>query len=337
MRLLDQTLLPERVEELNCTDVPRLAEAIRALRVRGAPALGVAGAYGVVLGALTGYGAATAAETLSAQRPTAVNLSWACRRVLAAGLDAAAMLAEAHRLADENATACVAMGRHGARLLAGVQGKRPVRLLTHCNTGMLACQGIGSAFGVARTAWEDGLLARLWIDETRPLLQGARLTAFEAKVLGMPHAVLPDGAAAVLMARGEVDAVIVGADRIAANGDTANKVGTAMLAVCARHYHLPFYVVAPTSTVDLGTATGAEIDIEQRDADEVLTAVGRVRLAPAGSDAYNPAFDVTSADLITAIITERGVASPPYPVSLPALAAADRAASAAMVPCDTPL
>jgi len=321
VRLLDQTLLPERVETRDCRDVGALAEAIRTLRVRGAPALGVAGAYGVVLGALTGAGAAASAAFLTAQRPTAVNLGWACERVLAAGgadpdapAGIAAMTAEAQRIEADNAAACEAMGRHGAALL----GER-VRLLTHCNTGMLACQGIGTAFGVARTAWEQGRLAQLWVDETRPLLQGARLTAFEAAALGMPHAVLPDGAAGSLMARGEVDVVAVGADRIAANGDTANKVGTYPLAVLAARHRVPFYVVAPTSTVDLATPDGEAIEIEQRDADEVRTALGRTRLAPADSPAYNPAFDVTPADLITAIVTERGVARPPYHESLAAL------------------
>ena len=314
VRLLDQTLLPEQVEVRDCRDVAALAEAVRSLRVRGAPALGVAGGYGVVLGALVGDDPAAAAATLTAQRPTAVNLAWACRRVLAAGPAVAAMLAEAQRLEEENAAACRAMGRHGAALLG-----HGARVLTHCNTGMLACQGIGTAFGVVRTAFEDGALAHLWVDETRPLLQGSRLTAFEATALGIPHAVVVDGAAGALLGDGQVDAVLVGADRIAANGDTANKVGTRTLAVVAHHHGVPFYVVAPTSTVDLATPDGAAIAIEERPADEVRTALGKVLLAPPGSGAYNPAFDVTPAGLVGAIVTERGVARPPYGASLPAL------------------
>jgi len=319
VRLLDQTALPERVEILDCRDVSTLAEAIRALRVRGAPALGVAGAYGVVLGAFVDGDAAGAAATLTAQRPTAVNLGWACRRVLdAGGDDPAALLDAARRIDQENAAACEAMGRHGADLLPG-----GARLLTHCNTGMLACQGIGSAFGVARTLFDRGGLAHLWVDETRPLLQGGRLTAFEAAAIGIPHAVIPDGAAASVMATGDVDAIVVGADRIAANGDTANKVGTCMLAVLARHYGVPFYVVAPVSTVDPWTATGAEIEIELRDPDEVRTALGQTVLMSKDSPAHNPAFDVTPADLITAIVTELGVVRPPFTEALAALAEPD--------------
>lgn len=320
VRLIDQTLLPERVEILDCRDISTLAEAIQSLRVRGAPALGVVGAYGVVLGALVDGDAAGAAEVLTAQRPTAVNLRWACERVLAAAegrrRSAGAMLAEAVRIEEENNAACETIGRHGAALLA--RG-RPARLLTHCNTGVLACQGIGTAFGVARTLFERGALAHLWIDETRPLLQGARLTAFEAATLGIPHAVIPDGAAASVMGTGQVDAVVVGADRIAANGDVANKIGTCTLAILARYYDVPFYIVAPTSTVDLDTPDGAAIEIELRDADEVRTVPGRTMVVPTASPAHNPAFDVTPADLLSGIVTERGVARPPYQRSLRAL------------------
>lgn len=313
VRVLDQTQLPERVVSLDCRDVTALGEAIRALRVRGAPALGITGAYGVVLGAMTDGDAAAAATTLTAQRPTAVNLGWGCRRVLAAGPDVADMLAEARRLEAANDEACRAMGRHGAALLGD-----SARVLTHCNTGVLACQGIGSAFGVVRTAFENGALAHLWVDETRPLLQGARLTAFEAAALGIPHAVVVDGAAGALLGQRRVDAVLVGADRIAANGDTANKVGTRTLAVLASHHGVPFYVVAPTSTIDAATADGDAIEIEERDPEEVRTA-GKALLAPAASPVYNPAFDVTPAALITAIVTEAGVARPPYAASLPSL------------------
>lgn len=323
VRLLDQTALPSRAVTRDCASVEQLAEAIRSLRVRGAPALGVAGAYGVVLGALAGTGAEDAAATLAAQRPTAVNLGWACRRTLAAGPSPVDMLAEARRIEAENSAACAAMGRHGAALIAGRVPRGGTSLLTHCNTGMLACQGIGTAFGVARTLWEGGGLATLWVDETRPLLQGARLTAFEAAALGMPHAVVCDGAAAGLMAGGRVDAVVVGADRIAANGDTANKVGTCALAVLAAHYGVPFYVVAPTSTIDAGCPTGDDIEIEQRDPDEVRLALGTLRLAPPDSPAHNPAFDLTPAGLVTAIVTEHGVAEPPYTRSLALLTGPD--------------
>lgn len=321
VRLLDQTALPERTVVLDCHDVDTLAEAIRSLRVRGAPALGVAGAYGVVLGALVDQDPRAAAEMLTAQRPTAVNLGWACRRVAAAGPDPDALLAEARRIEADNAAACRAMGRHGVALLDEVCGRGALRLLTHCNTGMLACQGIGTAFGVARTLHERARLARLWVDETRPLLQGARLTAYEAAALAMPHAVLPDAAAASLMARGEVDAVVVGADRIAANGDVANKIGTLALAVLARHYRVPFHVVAPVSTIDVDSADGGAVTIEERDPDEVRTALGAVRLAPEASPARNPAFDVTPAALVDAVVTERGVAAPPDAASLRTLLA----------------
>lgn len=313
VRLLDQTLLPERVETLDCRDARMLAEAISCLRVRGAPALGVAAAYGVVLGALVDGDAPGAAQLLIAQRPTAVNLRWACERVLRAGDHAPRMLAEARRIDRENAAACEAIGRRGAALL---QPGAPSRVLTHCNTGMLACQGIGTAFGVVRTLFQRGALAHLWVDETRPLLQGARLTAFEAATLGIPHAVIPDGAAASVLGAGEVDAILVGADRIAANGDTANKVGTWGLAILAAHFGVPFYVAAPVSTIDFATASGAAIEIELRDPDEVRILLGRTRLAPAASPAHNPAFDVTPAELITAIVTEHGVARAPYGDSL---------------------
>jgi methylthioribose-1-phosphate isomerase len=307
VRLLDQTRLPTQRVVVDCRDLPALAEAIRTLRVRGAPALGVVGGYGVVLGALTGTPAAEAAALLTAQRPTAVNLGWACGRVRDAGSAVADLLAEACRIEAENTAACQAMGRHGATLVAELAGRRPVALLTHCNTGMLACQGIGTAFGVARTIFDDGALSTLWIDETRPLVQGGRLTAYEAATLGMPHAVLPDGAAASLLSAGRVDAIVVGADRIAANGDVANKIGTLGLAVTARHFGVPFIVVAPVSTVDTATPTGAQIPIEERDPDEVRTALGAVRLTPATSPVHNPAFDVTPAALVTAIVTEAGV------------------------------
>ena len=310
VRVLDQTRLPVEEHVLDCGDLETLGEAIRMLRVRGAPALGVVGAYGVVLGVLTGRRADDAAAFLNSQRPTAVNLGWAARRVAAVGHDVEDLLEEARRIDNENADACRAMGRHGADLIEELRGRDSVRVLTHCNTGMLACQGIGTAFGVARTIHEDGALGQLWVDETRPLLQGARLTAYEAAALGIPHAVLVDGAAGALMAGEEVDAITVGADRIAANGDTANKVGTYTLAVLAARHEVPFLVVAPVSTIDAATSDGAAIEIEQRDADEVRTLAGHAQVTPVNSPARNPAFDVTPAELITAIVTERGVARP---------------------------
>lgn len=315
MRVLDQTRLPTEEVVVDCRDVDTLAEAIRSLRVRGAPAIGVAGAYGVVLGALTGMGADAAAKTLAEQRPTAANLVWATRRVLDAGPDIPGMLAEARRIEVGNERACREMGRLGAELIAELRGGQ-TRVLTHCNTGALACQGIGTAFGVARTLFEDGGLGRLWVDETRPLLQGSRLTAYEAGVLGMPFSVVVDGAAGALMASDEVDVVVVGADRIAANGDTANKIGTYMLAVLAARHGVPFVVVAPTSTVDLETPNGRAIEIEHRSEDEVRTVMGLASLTPADAPATNPAFDVTPAELITAIVTERGVVRPVTPEGL---------------------
>lgn len=309
VQVLDQTRLPTDEVVLDCRDVDTLAEAIRSLRVRGAPAIGVAGAYGVVLGTLTGLGADASAKTLAAQRPTAVNLSWATRRVAEAGPDMDAMLAAARRIERENEAACREMGRLGAELISELRGGG-TRVLTHCNTGTLACQGIGTAFGVARTLYEGGALGRLWVDETRPLLQGARLTAYEAQALGMPYSVVVDGAAGSLMASEQVDVVVVGADRIAANGDTANKIGTYTLAVLAARHGLPFVVVAPGSTVDLETPDGRDIEIEYRAEDEVRTAVGLAPWTPVDAPATNPAFDVTPADLITAIVTERGVVRP---------------------------
>lgn len=310
VRLLDQTRLPHERAVVDCRDVATLCEAIRALRVRGAPALGVAGAYGVVLAAECGLDPEQAAAELAEQRPTAVNLGWATHRVAKEGPDRDALLAAARGLEDDNAAACRAMGQHGARALREHCGDGPLRVLTHCNTGMLACQGIGTAFGVARTLFEDGRLAQLWVDETRPLLQGARLTACEAGELGMPHAVLADGAAGALIAGGNVDAVVVGADRIAANGDTANKIGTYPLAVLARRHGIPLVVVAPVSTVDLATADGTTIAIEERAADEVRWVLGEVAITPTASPTVNPAFDVTPADLVSVLVTERGSVAP---------------------------
>jgi methylthioribose-1-phosphate isomerase len=306
IELLDQTRLPAQEAVVACADVPALVDAIRRLVVRGAPLLGVAGAYGIALAALRGDDVAKAAALISGARPTAVNLGWGVGRAFAAcerGGGSAA-LAEARAIAAEDASASAAMAARGLELVPP-----GARILTHCNTGRLVSAGEGTAFAVILAAHRAGRLAQLWIDETRPLLQGARLTAYEAGQAGIPHAVLADGAAASLMAAGQVDLVLTGADRIAGDGSVANKVGTYGLAVLARHHHVPFVVVAPLSTVDIATPDGAAIEVEQRSPQEVLTLAGQL-LAPAGTTAYNPAFDVTPPSLITALVTERGVLQP---------------------------
>ncbi len=312
IELLDQTALPARESVVTCTDIPDLVDAIRRLVVRGAPMLGIAGAYGVALAARRGDDVRQAARDIATARPTAVNLAWGAGLALAAweaagGVGepgAAAALAVARRIEREDAAASAEMARHGLELVPD-----GARILTHCNTGGLAAGGEGTAFAVIAAAHRAGRLVQLWVDETRPLLQGARLTAYEAGRAGIPHAVLPDNAAAALMASGQVDLVITGADRIAADGSVANKVGTYGLAVLARHHHIPFVVVAPISTVDLTAPDGAAIPVEQRAAGEVVNFAGQP-VAPAGTSAYNPAFDVTPPSLVTAIVTERGVIQP---------------------------
>jgi methylthioribose-1-phosphate isomerase len=324
--LLDQTRLPGAEAIVTCADVPALVDAIRRLVVRGAPMLGVAGAFGVALAAYRGDDVAAAAAEIGQARPTAVNLGWGARRALAAyqraqangpERDAArAVVAEAREIATEDAAASESMARHGLALVP-----QSARVLTHCNTGALVSGGEGTAFAVILAAHRAGRLAKLWIDETRPLLQGARLTAYEARRAGMPHAVLADSAAASLLAAGAVDIILTGADRIAADGSVANKVGTYALAVLASHHHVPFVVVAPVSTIDLDTPDGAAITVEQRPSEEVTSMAG-VRVAPEGTPGYNPAFDVTPPALITAIVTERGVAKPPTAGTLRVLTAA---------------
>jgi methylthioribose-1-phosphate isomerase len=294
--VLDQRRLPDSVVELECRTVPELVDAIRTLAVRGAPAIGVAAAYGLALAALRGDDLAEADSALAASRPTAVNLAWAL-----AEMRAEPTPARARALHAEEVERCKRMAAHAAELFAA-----GTRALTHCNAGGLATGGYGSAVGALRAAWERGLLAHVLVDETRPLLQGARLTAWELDAAGIPHAVIADSAAAAMMARGEVDLIVTGADRIAANGDTANKIGTYSLAVLAHHHDIPLYVVAPTSTVDFATATGAGIPIEERDPAEIS----------ARFTARNPAFDVTPAALIAAIVTETGVHRAPYTESL---------------------
>ncbi|WP_372408017.1 S-methyl-5-thioribose-1-phosphate isomerase [Streptomyces luteireticuli] len=333
--LLDQRRLPAEEAELVCTDVPALVEAIRTLAVRGAPLLGVAGAYGVALAAVRGFDVEESAAMLAHARPTAVNLALGVdraveeyRAALKAGADARrageAALAAARAVHREDARASSLMARHGFDLLDELLPGGAYQILTHCNTGSLVSGGGGTAFGVARAVHEAGRLRRLWVDETRPLLQGARLTAYEAARAGMAYTVLTDNAAGSLFASGEVDAVLIGADRIAADGAVANKVGSYPLAVLARYHHVPFVVVAPCTTVDPGTEDATGIEVEQRPGHEVTefpgplpaapeaggAPVASVAVAPPGVQAYNPAFDITPPELVTAIVTENGVVSP---------------------------
>jgi methylthioribose-1-phosphate isomerase len=294
--LLDQRRLPDEVDEVRCTSAAEVAEAIRTMVVRGAPAIGVAAGYGLALAALRGEDLGEAEQVLAASRPTAVNLPWALARMRDEPTPE-----RAQALHEEEVERCRRMAAHAAELF------RPgTRALTHCNAGGLATGGYGSAVGALRAAAERGLLERVLVNETRPLLQGARLTAWELEQSGIPHAVIADSAAGSMMARGDVDLVVTGADRIAANGDTANKIGTYSLAVLAAHHGIPFYVVAPSSTLDRDTPDGSGIPIEERDPAEVTSRF----------PARNPAFDVTPAGLVTAIVTEDGVHRPPYEESL---------------------
>jgi methylthioribose-1-phosphate isomerase len=302
VRMIDQRALPGRLTFVEARTVDELCDAIRTLAVRGAPALGVAGAMGMALAQVSGVDAGQAAARILATRPTAVNLAWGVGRAR----DAPDAVAEAERLAADDVARNRRLGAHGAGLVP--EGGR---VLTHCNAGALACAGYGTALGVIRAAAEQGRRPSVWVDETRPVLQGARLTAWELDRLGIPATLVADVMAASLMAGGEVDCVVVGADRIARNGDVANKVGTYGLAVLARHHAVPFYVAAPMSTVDRTCPTGADIPIEQRPGDEVSWMEGR-RIAPAGMAVDNRAFDVTPAALVTAIVTEDGVVRPPY-------------------------
>jgi methylthioribose-1-phosphate isomerase len=297
VRLIDQRRLPGELAFLECRSVDELCEAIVTLAIRGAPALGAAGAMGVALADATGEPLVEAARRLKATRPTAVNLAWGVDRALAAADPAE----EAVKIATEDVERNRRLGAHGAELLPDDS-----RVLTHCNTGSLACVGYGTALGVIRAAHEAGRRPSVWVDETRPVLQGARLTAWELQRLGIPCTLVADAMAAALMAAGEVDAVVVGADRIAANGDVANKIGTYGLAVLASHHGIPFYVAAPVSTFDPDTPDGAAIPVERRDGEEVAVVGGR-RLAPEGVAVENRAFDVTPAALVTAYVSEEGV------------------------------
>ena len=309
VRLIDQRRLPGELAFIEAGTVDELCQAIVSLAVRGAPALGAAGAMGIALAHRSGEPLARAAARLKATRPTAVNLARGVDRALAA----ADPLAEAERIAAEDVEQNRRIGTNGVDLIGD-----GARVLTHCNAGALACVGYGTAIGVIRAAHDAGRRPSVWATETRPVLQGARLTAWELDRLGIPVTVIADSMAGALMQGGEVDCVIVGADRVAANGDVANKIGTYSLAVLARHHDVPFYVAAPRSTVDAGCGTGAAIPIEHRPDDEVRSFRG-VRVVPDSVAVDNRAFDVTPALLVSAIITEAGVARAPYPSSLAAL------------------
>ncbi|MCH6167938.1 S-methyl-5-thioribose-1-phosphate isomerase [Pseudonocardia alaniniphila] len=309
--LVDQTALPE-LRVVHIDDADELVDAIRRLVVRGAPALGAAGALGVALAARSVAGAelADVAARLSAARPTAANLAVGVRRAMAVAADGPdAVLAAAQAVLQEDIAACRAIGARGADLLTELCGPEPLRLHTHCNAGALACVEWGTALGVVRSLHEAGRVANVVADETRPVLQGSRITAVELAAMGVPFRVVVDGAGASIIARGLVDAVVVGADRVAANGDVANKIGTYPLALAAARAGIPFVVAAPESTLDPATPDGAAIEIEERAAEEVLV-VGGVKMAPDGSAAWNPAFDVTPADLVTAVVTEKRVWRP---------------------------
>jgi len=333
--LIDQRKLPDALGEYPCRSAGEVSFAIREMIVRGAPAIGQVAAIGLAIAAegqrdgrpyarkatLRG-----SAHALINARPTAINLRWAVERVLARYEEigelsedgdaiADAMRAEADAIVWEATVDHGRLAEFGQEILPVPAADQPIRILTHCNTGPLACGQYGTALGVVQVAHHAGRAVHVWVDETRPYLQGARLTTWELAQAGVPHALLPDVAAGYLMAQGEVDVILVGADRIAANGDTANKVGTYPLAVLAQRHGIPFYVCAPTSSIDPATPDGAGIEIEERSADEVLSVRG-VRIAPAGTDVRNPAFDVTPAELITGIVTEEGVVRAPFETGL---------------------
>lgn len=323
-RIIDQTLLPTELRYLDIADVETMWEAIRSLRVRGAPAIGIAAAFGVYLGIreprVETEGFSTVLNRVSAHlatsRPTAVNLFWALERVTALGMKAAAsggaaaarqvLLAEAIAMVEEDNTICRAIGAHGADLVNDGD-----TILTHCNAGGLASAQWGTALAVVYVAAERGKRLSVYADETRPLLQGSRLTAWELQQAGIPVTVITDNMAATVMSQGRINAVLVGADRVAANGDFANKIGTLGVAILAREFGIPFYVAAPLSSVDMRLPTGEGIPIEERKPEEVSLGFGK-RTVPEGVAIYNPAFDVTPARYVTAFITERGIVRPPY-------------------------
>ncbi|PPJ30792.1 bifunctional S-methyl-5-thioribose-1-phosphate isomerase/methylthioribulose 1-phosphate dehydratase [Nocardia nova] len=340
---IDQRALPHEVRTLRLTTVDQVIDAIATLAVRGAPAIGVTGAFGVALAALAHPGdpAQVRAEAVRIEgaRPTAVNLSWGVRRALAKFADggAAGVLAEAQALLAEDGRVNRAAAEHAADLVQRLCPDRPLRMLTHCNTGRLATTAFGTAIGALRVLHARGVIDSVLVDETRPLLQGARLTTWELAEAGIPHRLTVDSAAAWAIATGQVDCVIVGADRITADGSVANKIGTYGLALAARHHGIPFIVVAPESTRDAATATGADIVVEQRGSAEI-THVGDYVAAPEGTAVFNPAFDVTPPELVTAVVTENGLVDETNPLAAQAIVAADpRAAdSAAQDPADSP-
>ena len=329
LRLIDQTRLPNELVFIDCVTLEQVAEAIKVLRVRGAPAIGCAAAFGLALVAARSKAETVEAlcdelkqarEVLAATRPTAVNLFWALDRVMSGvrGLEARAtaveelvawIVREAQAIMADDLERCRSMGRHGAELIPS-----GANVLTHCNAGALATAGYGTALGVIRAAHEAGKGIHVWVDETRPLLQGARLTAWELVQEGIPATVIADSMAGSLMRAGKIDCAVVGSDRIAGNGDVANKIGTYSVARLCQAHDIPFYVAAPFSTVDLSLSSGDEIPIEQRDPDEIslLGHLTTRSATPEGVGIYNPAFDVTPAELVAAIITERGVLRPPY-------------------------
>jgi len=323
VRILDQSVLPVEVRYLDCTDFLEVAEAIRALNVRGAPAIGVTAALAIALGAKQFTRQSLeefrlhmdrVCKVLAATRPTAVNLFWAVdrmKRVLVETLPPSvktyqdALLKEALAMLEQDVQVNRALGRHGSAIIQDGD-----HILTHCNAGALATAGYGTALGVVRAAWEQGKQIYVYADETRPVLQGARLTAWELQQDGIPVTLITDNAAGALMQKGSVQCCVVGADRIAANGDVANKIGTYSVAVLAHAHGIPFYVAAPVSTIDMKTPDGAGIPIEERHPSEVTHVHGGRAIAPVGISVWNPAFDVTPAQLITGIITERGIWSP---------------------------
>lgn len=316
LRLLDQRLLPGEERWIDCRDAAQVTQAIRDLAVRGAPAIGIAAAWGVAMAAQQGVPLEPVLATLRAARPTAVNLMWALDRMkrrIAAGADAGALRREAQAIQDEDLAANRRMGELGAGLISSDSG-----VLTHCNTGSLATAGYGTALGVIRAGVAAARIARVYAGETRPWQQGARLTMWELVRDGIPAQLIADSAAAHLMKSGAVQWVIVGADRIAANGDTANKIGTYQLAIAAKYHGVKFMVVAPSSTVDMATGSGEEIEIELRDPAELLNTAGR-RVVVEGAQAWNPVFDVTPAELINAIVTERGVIERPNSLAMQAM------------------
>lgn len=327
VHLIDQRVLPDRHEHVVCRSAAEVAEAIRSMTVRGAPAIGVSAAYGVVLAARDAFASHAAGwreavegdlQSLQSARPTAINLGWAVKRMRArfAGIEGdplPALLGEAKQIHEEDVAANRRMGELGAALIDSRCG-----VLTHCNAGALATAGYGTALGVIRSAFQHGKVERVFADETRPWLQGSRLTAWELVQDAIPVSLIADGAATYAMQQGKVRWVIVGADRVAANGDVANKIGTYALAVSARYHGVGFMVVAPTSTIDLACPDGAAIPIESRAADELLS-LGETAIAARGAEAWNPVFDVTPASLVDALVTERGVVRPPNAGGIAAL------------------